>query len=275
MMEKTNSTPRQNDDAFELREKDQANDDVNQYQLIGPGIICDTEHRGYAVPGGQKQQSQGDNRVEIVLDSSEGFIPLWAKGTALHWRFQQRSLLRFKNPEAAKQRIKDLLGKALVAWGPAVPVKFTYDEDVWDFEIVVKQHDECNSQGCVLASTFFPDGGQHQFVIYPMMFTQSEADQVNTLKHECGHIFGLRHFFAQISETDAPSELFGKQNKFTIMNYGSNSKLTPADIKDLQHLYQLVWSGKLTKINGTDIHLVKPFSAIPASVNSSFVFADV
>jgi hypothetical protein len=49
------------------------------------------------------------------------------------------------------------------------------------------------------------------------------------------------------------------------MNYGSQSVLTADDKSDLKRLYQLVWSGELTQINGTPIKLVKAFHTIGAS----------
>ena len=41
------------------------------------------------------------------------------------------------------------------------------------------------------------------------MFAQNRKEQVDTFIHEIGHVFGLRHFFANISETAWPSEIFG------------------------------------------------------------------
>ncbi len=79
--------------------------------------------------------------------------------------------------------------------------------------------------------------------------------------HELGHVFGLRHFFAKISEEAWPSEIFGEHNPFSIMNYGNKSVLTDADRNDLHNLYQRVWCGDLIEINGTPIHLVTPFHA--------------
>jgi hypothetical protein len=87
---------------------------------------------------------------------------------------------------------------------------------------------------------------------------------VNTLVHEIGHIFGLRHFFANVSETAWPSEVFGTHRPFPIMNYGSQSELTDDDKADLKRLYQTAWSGKLTEIDGTPIRSVKPFNIIGA-----------
>jgi len=84
-----------------------------------------------------------------------------------------------------------------------------------------------------------------------------------------GHILaGLRHFFAQVQETGFPSELFGKQDKFTIMNYGANSKLTDADKSDLKKLYETAWTGQITQINGTPIKFVKPFHTVGEPVEN-------
>lgn len=91
------------------------------------------------------------------------------------------------------------------------------------------------------------------------MFEQTEQEQVETLAHEIGHIFGLRHFFAPESETAWPSEIFGEHTRFSIMNYGRDSYMTDADRRDLKLLYQSAWSGALTNINGTPIKLVRPY----------------
>jgi hypothetical protein len=223
--------------------------------VIREGVRCDTEKRGHPT-------SRGLSPLEIVVDASEGFIPLWAKGTTLRWRFQEASMQSFENPDAAKASIEKLLGEALLAWGDAVPIKFAKRDDAWDFEIEVKEADDCNVSGCVLASAFFPDAGRHKLFVYPRMFTQDQQEQIETLAHEIGHVFGLRHFFAQVSETAFPSEIFGTHNKFSIMNYGNDSKLSPEDRADLKKLYETAWAGQLTKINGTPIKFVKPFHAI-------------
>jgi hypothetical protein len=221
---------------------------------VSPGFICDTESRGHAVPSGRSP-------AELVVDASEGFIPLWSEHTTLRWRFRERSLVGLEKPAALKARVRKLFGDALVAWGTAAPVRFTEDNDVWDFEIVMRANDDCSAGGCVLASAFFPDAGRHALTLYPMLFQQTADEQVDTLTHEIGHIFGLRHFFAPISEASSPSEIFGTHSKFSIMNYGAYSTLTEADRLDLAELYRQVWSGERTEINGTPIRLVAPFSA--------------
>lgn len=66
--------------------------------VLGKGIRCDTEAKGHAQP-------RGKSPLEIVVDASEGFIPLWEKKTTLRWRFRERSLTQFLDPLAAKKEI--------------------------------------------------------------------------------------------------------------------------------------------------------------------------
>lgn len=226
----------------------------DRVHLISDRVVCDTEDRGQPTPGGR-------NPLEIVVDATDGFIPMWNPGSVLRWRFQERSFQRSTAPEQRRTAIVEAMSEALVRWGPAAPVTFTRSDDLWDFEIVLRNAPDCDTSGCVLASAFFPDGGRHQLTIYPTMFEQDSEEQIETLAHEFGHVFGLRHFFANISERNWPSEIFGTHSPFSIMNYGPESVLTDADRSDLTELYRLVWSGDLTAINGTPIRLFSPFSA--------------
>ena len=224
-------------------------------------IVCDTDARGFSTP-------ENLGSLELVLEATEGFIPLWEKGTTLRWRFQEQSFKVFDSPAAAKSAVRKLLGTALLAWGDAAPIKFSERKDAWDFEIAMRDTDRCNINGCVLASAFFPDAGRHELKLYPILFEQSMEEQVETLCHEIGHTFGLRHFFAQLKETSAPSVKFGAQDENSIMNYGPKSKLTEQDKSDLKKLYQQVWEGQLKDINGTEIRLVKPFHTTGAAPDS-------
>jgi len=219
-----------------------------QVHLLGRGVICATDYR-----------ARKRSPFEIVLDATEGFIPLWAENLVLRWRFNSASLSVFQQSESLKSRIRALLGEAITAWGDAAPIRFTENSDNSDFEIVVEQHESCTPQGCTLAQAFFPDAGRHQLFIFPTMFGQSKQEQVDTMAHEIGHVFGLRHFFAPENETSWPSVIFGEHKPFSIMNYGNNSELTPADQRDLKLLYESAWSGQLKNINGTPIKLVRPY----------------
>ncbi|KAG0196203.1 hypothetical protein BGX33_001928 [Mortierella sp. NVP41] len=197
-----------------------------------------------------------------------GLIPLWARGVILHYRFDERSLRRSGR---TKQQVLTLFNKAVAQWGDAVPVMFTENKVAWDFEFVMRQHDDCDENGCVLASAFFPGGGQQKLFIHPKMFNdQSVDDQVETLAHELGHVFGLRHWFAKVEDMESggewKSQLFGTDDPFTIMNYADKCELTDTDKKDLKLLYEMAWTGNLKEINGTPIVLFKPFSAhVPLS----------
>jgi len=240
-------------DAFAIRNPSDpfspASADVHLY---GGGKLCTTNTKGYKTPGNRSP-------VELVLDSTEGFVPLWGEGVTLRWKFDENGMNYFQHPEAAKKRIRELFGQAVLSWGDAVPIKFRETRDVWDFQIRVSASDNCSTDGCTLASAFFPDQGRHQLVIYPKMFTQDEKEQVETLIHEIGHIFGLRHFFAKITETEWESVIFGEHNKFSIMNYGEYSQLTDEDIEDLKTLYTKVWNGELKEINSTKLVQVRPY----------------
>jgi hypothetical protein len=223
-------------------------------------ILCDTEHRGHRTPKNMAP-------LDLVLTRTEGFIPLWEKGTTLHWRFQERAIRALSNRVEVMTEVRNLFAAAVLDWGSAAPVKFSEDQNLWDFEIVIRNADYGNdSNAGVLASGFFPDAGRHEFVVYPLLFEQSPKEQKDTFIHETGHIFGLRHFFADVDETAWPVEVFGVRNRFTIMNYGFESELTDIDKGDLRRLYAAAWSGALSNINGAPIRFVKPYhlSGVPA-----------
>ena len=85
--------------------------------------------------------------------------------------------------------------------------------------------------------------------------------------HELGHVFGLRHFFAQISPSEKQfrSVIWGTHKPFSIMNYensialGEESCLTEVDKSDLTSLYDMVWSKQVRSINRTPIVLFRPY----------------
>ena len=165
-------------------------------------VVCDTDTRGFSTP-------KNKDPLELVLDSPNGFISLWHEGAVLRWRFQKRSISRFDDPDKIMRTVEKRLGEALMKWGDATPVTFKKASHNVDFEIVVEEKKKCSLRGCTLARAFFPDSGRHNLIIFPTLFQQSKAEQVETLIHELGHIFGLRHFFAQEKEKGRRSELYG------------------------------------------------------------------
>lgn len=122
---------------FRLRELSEAAREAETLvHLIKKGVRCGTDKRGQATPG-------NGSPTRIVVDASGGFIPLWAKGATLHWRFQERSMRYFEDPDAAKAEIEELFGEALLKWGDARPVKFAKRDEEWDFEVVMSSSDDC------------------------------------------------------------------------------------------------------------------------------------
>lgn len=220
-------------------------------------MVCATNRRGYATP-------ENRSPAEIVVDATDGFVPLWAPNVTLRWQFDDQSMEYFQQTDQAKDAIRTLMGEALLAWGDASPVRFDEHDGVWDFRVVMREADRCTNSGCVLASAFFPDPGRNELVLYPELFDQSREEVVETFIHEFGHVFGLRHYFANIDETRWASEIFGTHAEFSIMNYGHKSTLTEADRKDLRRLYHLAWSGQINNVNGTPIRFFHPFSSSAA-----------
>ena len=242
----------ENSDLLALRDEAEVRAALDEDVHVFRSHLCDTERAARPRDG-----------LELVVDAGEGFVPLWERNSMLRWRFQERSLARFRNPERIKEAVRGLMRDAIAAWGDAAPIRFSEDDSGgWDFEIAIRDLDRCSPAGCTLARAFFPDQGQHDLVIYPKMFSLSAEEQMETMAHEIGHIFGLRHFFALVSETGRAAHVFGAHEPTSIMNYGHESRLTDTDRADLKRLYDMVWRGELTDINRTPIRQIRPFSSL-------------
>jgi hypothetical protein len=212
------------------------------------GVICNTEPIA-SVP----------SPASLVLDATDGFIPLWAHGSVLHWRFNFQSLDQYVKAEELKEVFRQLFARAIIKWDEASPIRFKEVSETPDFEVYIEKFDRCTPSGCTLANAFFPGPGHEKLFVYPKMFKQSTKEQVDSLAHEIGHIYGLRHFFASEKEKMFPSEVFGDHDPFTIMNYGTLSELTDQDKSDLATLYTSVWAGSIYEINRTPIKLFSPY----------------
>src|SRR5688572_27873174 len=135
--------PKRSAEATKLLDpKEAAKRTAADLHVLGRGIVCKTDDRGYATP-------QNRDPSRIVLDVREGYIRLWARRTTLRWRFQEQSMQVFVDPEAAKEYIRGLMSDAVTAWGDSVPVQFNETPDLWDFEVAMVP-DDCDDNGCVL-----------------------------------------------------------------------------------------------------------------------------
>lgn len=218
---------------------------------------CRTEAR-FPLPVPSNASASGI-QPELMLDVHRNKIPLWAPGTVLNWRFDERSLDRHEEPQAVRRKVRRLFRDAVAAWEGAAPVAFAETRKDWDFEIAVLRRRDCDDEGCTLASAFFPEPVRQRMLIYPSMFDYDREEQLATIAHELGHIFGLRHYFADTDEDElkSPSLVFGKHSPFTIMNYGRASRLTDADRNDLKRLYEAAWSQDPQAVLGRPVRLVE------------------
>lgn len=230
---------------------------MSRPKLVHPcGRRCSTER---LFPSKLSAAPPSGVQPELVVDVSRGRLPLWSPGTTLRWRFDERALARHDKPDAMRRKVRRLLHEAVEAWGDASPVTFEESRTGWDFEVAVLRRPDCEGEFCTLASAFFPLPVRQRLRVYPSMFEWEQAEQVSTMVHELGHVFGLRHFFADSDpdELEFPSHHFGTDSRFTIMNYGYESRLTEADRRDLRRLYQAAWSDDPEAILGKPVSLVK------------------
>lgn len=176
----------------------------------------------------------------------------------MNWRFDERSFARQVDPDGMTRKVRRLLEEGIASWGDAAPVAFTESHKDWDFELALRARKDCDGSGCTLASAFFPGTQREKILLYPTLFEQDRDEQVTTLAHELGHVFGLRHFFVDMDaeEKKLPSVVFGKHSRFSIMNYGSDGRLTESDRADLKRVYQAAWSADAQSMIGKQVRLL-------------------
>ena len=82
----------------------------SEVHVFGQGNVCATDTKGHETPGGR-------SRFEIRLDATEGYIPLWARGVTLRWRFQEQSFEPFEDPEGVKAEVRKTVGRSCYGLG--------------------------------------------------------------------------------------------------------------------------------------------------------------
>ncbi|CAN0352313.1 unnamed protein product, partial [Ectocarpus sp. 4 AP-2014] len=124
------------------KRKDRSGDEESEKQLhrLGKNLVCRTDERGFATPGDR-------GPLDLVLDASEGFIPLWRFGTTLRWCFDEAALNALEDRVRRGSQVRDLIEEAMMAWGDAAPVKLREERDSYDFRVVVHASDDCTFRG--------------------------------------------------------------------------------------------------------------------------------
>ena len=220
--------------------------------VLGSCQVCSTERRA---------RTREEIETSLLIEPTSGKLHFWAENQILHWRFGESTFMRYKKPELIKDMVRSIFFKAIAAWGDSAPIRFKEENDAYDFEIHLMPNDDIQGGSYTAARSFFPDSGQHRIRLFPAFFEKipDEKERVDTLIHELGHIFGLRHFMAFENGPVYSGAVYGTNNPLTIMNYGALSELTTQDKSDLSSLYKEVWSGRLTNVNRTPVELVRPW----------------
>merc|ERR1712232_134059 len=216
-------------------------------------------------------QRKHANREELAVDFSNGFVPLWQKGTNLTYAFDLASFRGIFGSQTWKTiaAVQELFEQAQQKWEFTDYVTIEQVDSIFkaDFIVHAAPTNGNMSSGFVLASAFFPNADQNDFYVYPEMFTL--GDPLNTMLHEIGHIYGLRHYFFR-EEEGFPGLTFGTENEKTIMNYGKNSIFTDTDKKDLKALYEFV--GDSSREKGVPIVLFKSRHELIQGLNENKTF---
>ena len=158
-----------------------------QVHLLSKGIICTTDSRARKL----------GLRLRSSLTPPRDLSRCGRRIEVLRWKFNEASLAVFRRPEAVKSTGQGIAHGSHYSLGNRCAYSLQRKSRQ------LRLRDRCRRirklytpQGCILAQAFFPDAGRHQLFVFPTMFQQSKKEQVDTLAHEIGHVFGLRHFFA-------------------------------------------------------------------------------
>ena len=223
-------------------------------------IRCQTDQVGR----GQVAKAGNDS---LVVDNTDGFVPLWQRGTVLRYKIDIESFQSlYANANETIANVERSFDEAFRSWR-FEGIDMQRNQQSFDFIIHAADTNGDALNGYVLASAFFPSSNLNHFQIHPEAFTMGNG-LVQTLQHEIGHVFGLRHWFYW---RESPAKLFGDQSEKTIMNYGANSVLTDQDRADLQRMYNAVWSGEPNIFgDNTPVVLFDPYSTTTALMRSMY-----
>lgn len=171
---------------------------------------------------------------EIVVGLLEK-VPRWKPGSVIKWAaWSDGYHCKDDADHAAKQ-----LAIAAEQWNEAnVGVTFEWVQHSRDATFVLVYG---GSKGGVLASAFFPNGSDLNFVyVFGGAFRHGWKENMwKVFTHELGHVLGLRHEFAIEKEKMGATQL-GPQNEFSVMNYRAEPpELQKSDIESTREFYAI------------------------------------
>lgn len=214
----------------QLKTADTANiDNVKYYVVEGDMLMTESEYLEY-IKHNIYNRIIGIKKSMFLLDDIKGVgeivngkIVKWENGTILHYSICKSS---FKDVNNYKF-VRDSMLKAVAEWNSIIPnkIKIVYDPSKDNMSesalpanensFIVKEND---SSVAAAASAFTPftPVNRHFLYIYKNYYSVNKNDnqRAGVLKHEIGHILGLKHELARTKckwECYAPEVFFEAQ----------------------------------------------------------------
>lgn len=177
---------------------------------------------------------QDDQQQELVGEVAAGTsrVMRWRPGKKLTYRVAKKT---FPSPDKYEKTVR-LIEGATSDWEEVCGVDFEHDKTLDDVEslgsdgcvFVVRYTSSTGSSGGLIASAFFPwyPAQRRILLVTPLLF-ESNYDPRGVIRHECGHILGLRHEHVRPgSPKDCPKE-----------NVTDLAPLTPSDPYSVMHYF--------------------------------------
>ncbi len=157
------------------------------------------------------------------------------------------------------------------------------------FKVRVATPDEENAS--TIARAFFPNEFARELVLFSKYFDFTTADQERIMRHELGHILGLRHeqyWFSEFSEDavklltepDTNSIMFSTFAMSSEYNYTGNGQISDLDAQGVRLLYgprdgyeanpDWYWGSYITDLHiivGSNSEIAAPIGYIKINVN--------
>lgn len=184
--------------------------------------------------------NQPDPQALVVGEAN--LVTLWNDGSTINYTILANT---FPN-ETMRQTALTAFSEAAYNWTNAgfTKIKLVYTDRLEDSKYTIRF--QSTPSGNTVASTFKPNLDDVTDVnVYPLFYQLGGSTQelfnrqVNTMQHEIGHIFGLRHEFALTGETNRPAIQIGDPNPLSIMSYNADRTIQPSDVATINVLYTL------------------------------------